>query len=1359
MKNTLNLKGNRMKKTLRTSAYIFLTFIILTQNICFGNDYSKGILNRDKVYETSKTITNNAYPNSDEVLIDNYMIEDYNPDGTSTVWDDTFMKVLTEKGKRSNKTQSFYYTLPYSTVELTLLEIIKPNGTVQDIDVSKQSRIMINNTQMNSNIYNPNSKILKLNIPDLQVGDIIRSVIHRKQVKARMPNTWSDYSILESTSPIKHLTLEIISPNELPLKKINLLDELKETVSYTSTANNKTTTHKWEVKDVPRMFPEPKMPPLSSVVQRLLVSTVADWQTISRWYWDLCLPHINATTPAMKEKVSELIKGKNKDMEKVEAIYYYVSQKIRYMGITTEKDAPGYEPHDVNITFENKYGVCRDKAALLVAMLKLAGFKSYPVLVKVGPKMDKEVPMINFNHAIACVELIPGQYTLMDPTDENSKQLLPPYLCDQSYLVAKPNGDTLQTTPIIPADKNLMQINTTGKLDSITGKLTASVQLNFDGINDNAYRGFFAGLTPDDRQRFFEKVVRKILPTAKVITLEISPQNMHDTSKPLFVNIEYEAENILIRENKTAMLPLPWFGKTIGIINYVISDAGLEKRKYPLKTSTTCGYKETLNIKFKNGKVKFDSIPNYTDVNTETITYKQKLNHINNTLKGTSKFLLKVVEFSPKQYLVFKDILEDLEQNQKKMPILSFGVQQTDVSDTISKVDARILETKTEIILKDQNSWTENYYTKMKILSYPGKKKYSEIKFPYNPVWESVKINKAVVIGKNGEKKEISKEEMNIMDASWTGSAPRYPSEKLLVLNLPGVEIGSIIELHVTTQIKDRPFFSDIKSFRKINPVKKASYKISVPKDIILKIARKNLNGIIEKKTELSNYITYEWSTKNQKALKKESSLPPAWTFLPTVIVSTGYWKKYSGQLNRKFIEAAEIQPEINALAKKLTDGQNSIEDKISAIRDYTAKNIRQAGPAFTELPLTAISSAAKTLSDSYGNNLDRAIVLYSMLKAANLNPEFVLASSFPAIIKQITEPLLKTPQLDCFNEVLIALKIEKDNTIYLNDTNEYSVLGATMNEYNLGLNLNNAAPLTIKPLKNRSDKISFDFQIKLDNTGDATMDITKKYYGNYFGLFNKKFSELRPEQRDRYYQSAVANISQSAEPISKLVTDFENYPGTEKFSVKVSNYSIVNNNFYYFNIPLRLNNIFNLGKDNRFYPYYQDERTNLHYNINVQLPESFNKPIIIPQEKCFSLPKDSGKIDLLPIFERGKSRAQRAEGKEESNQWAVISNQAEESGKSKEVISGQVVGGQEEKTKGKELRAKGKEGSSQLAVSCKRKENNTTKSGNKEQYQWNERIDINIQPSIFNPEQYNEILKIDKKISSPSIRTILLAK
>jgi len=137
----------------------------------------------------------------------------------------------------------------------------------------------------------------------------------------------------------------------------------------------------------------------------------------------------------MKQAVEELTAGATNDTEKIKALFYFVSNKIRYMGITPEKDRPGFEPHDVSITFDKRYGVCRDKAALLVSMLRLAGFEAYPILINVGTRMDPQVPDPFFNHAIVAAELQDGLQVLMDPTDENTRELLPAYDRNQSYLV------------------------------------------------------------------------------------------------------------------------------------------------------------------------------------------------------------------------------------------------------------------------------------------------------------------------------------------------------------------------------------------------------------------------------------------------------------------------------------------------------------------------------------------------------------------------------------------------------------------------------------------------------------------------------------------------------------------------------------------------------------------------------------------------------------------------------------------------------------------------------------------------------------------------------------------------------------
>ncbi|MCX7591887.1 MAG: DUF3857 domain-containing protein, partial [Kiritimatiellae bacterium] len=314
------------------------------------------LLDRVAVTKAAAEVTLEAYPDAEEVVVASYTRIRYRADGTSEQWDDEYVKVLTEKGKREKRTVALHFTLPYETVEVPLLEVIKPDGSVFGVDVKANSRVMVDPSQMAANIYNPNQKILKVSVPSLEIGDMLHMVSRHVVVKPRVPNTWSDYTLFEYTCPIKHLIYEIEGPKNLPLQKIVLRDEIPGTVTFSREDREDGYRYRWEVRNVPRMFEEPNMPPLYAVVQRLLVSTVPDWRDISRWYWNLCKPHLEAITPAMKEKVAELVTGETTVTGRVWRIFQFVSQQVRYMGITTETEAPGYEPHDVRITFENRYG-------------------------------------------------------------------------------------------------------------------------------------------------------------------------------------------------------------------------------------------------------------------------------------------------------------------------------------------------------------------------------------------------------------------------------------------------------------------------------------------------------------------------------------------------------------------------------------------------------------------------------------------------------------------------------------------------------------------------------------------------------------------------------------------------------------------------------------------------------------------------------------------------------------------------------------------------------------------------------------------------------------------------------------------
>ena len=95
----------------------------------------------------------------------------------------------------------------------------------------------------------------------------------------------------------------------------------------------------------------------------------------------------------------------------------------------------------------------------------------------------------------------------------------------------------------------------------------------------------------------------------------------------------------------------------------------------------------------------------------------------------------------------------------------------------------------------------------------------SEIKLAYNPAWQRIELARATVTLPDGTVKTIAPEEINLMDAGWVASAPRYPAEKILVANLPGVEIGSILDYEIVSTVFGKPFFSIYQAFNGHEPI------------------------------------------------------------------------------------------------------------------------------------------------------------------------------------------------------------------------------------------------------------------------------------------------------------------------------------------------------------------------------------------------------------------------------------------------------------------------------------------------------------------------------------------------------------
>ena len=1178
---------------------------------------AKEFLETGQITAQAAAATAEKYPDSDDVLIDDVIEVEYRPDGTSETWDDTAIRILTEKGKRANRTLTLHFNTSYGTNYFTKVEIIKPDGSVQPVDIAANSKVMVDPGQMSANIYNPNSKILNLSVPGLEVGDTLRYIAHNVKTKTVVPDTWSDYQVFEGTTPLEKMTYRVIAPVTLPLRKIALKDEIPGTVTFEKTldAEGDQIIYTWTVRDVPRMFDEPNMPIRYTVVQRLLVSTMETWEELSSWYWDLCEPRME-TSPDMDAMAQELVAGCTNTLEKVKAVFNFVSQDIRYMGITPEEEAPGYEPHDVTITFENRYGVCRDKAALLVAMLRLVDIEAFPVIIMAGPKKDEEVPQPFFNHAVTAALGDDGEYILMDSTDENTKDIFPSYLQDMSYLVARPDGETLLTSPIIPAEDNLLRIATEGTLDA-SGSLKARSTLTFEGVNDTIYRGYFSKIKPEERRRFFEGHLKKTAPTAELQSLLIHPAELRDTTQPLVIDIDYTADRLLIEGTENKMLNLPRLAGSLGYANFLLGQTGLEKRKYPLYTRMTAGIRSTLALRLPEslGTV---TLPHYRDIDTEPLTWNMQVVQDGATLSMTNTFLLNTVEFSPGEYLTLKQNLKEIEYNLRKKLIIDAPGRAPE-----EESDVRILEQQIDVVLEDADTWTETQQSKIRILTYAGKKGNSEIKIPYNVDWQDIELTRATVTLPDGTVKEIVEDEINLMDTPWVATAPRYPSERILVANLPGVEIGSILDYEIVSRVDGKPFFSTIQTFNAHDPIDRKSFRLTAPESLELKIRN---TGVAETQTVSEGAITYTWTATNQPAVKHEEALPAWWTFNPAVIISAGDWNTYGNAVHDYLLAAAENQPETEALAKQLTAGLDSKSEKAIALRDWVAENLRPAGPSLISLPLSAITAADQTLNDRYGNNPDRMVVLYTLLKAAEFSPRFILSGAL-SLVPEAAEPLIDVPVRDAFDAVLIKVDIDGE-TVYLNGSSQYAQLGTSSYNHRAMLDLSDGSTASIHVADGKEDRAHTRYELSIDSAGEAGLTGTSLMQGTAFEKFHNLYAEMTPENRRRHYLEMVSGISQSARAASDLITDYTGYPGRLEYSVHAPRYAVQDGDYLYFTVPGGFTDLIKYRSNERTLPLSWEGYVDVLTEYNIVLPDGY-EPVILPKSFSWQAPQGAGLVEV----------------------------------------------------------------------------------------------------------------------------------
>ena len=188
-------------------------------------------------------------------------------------------------------------------------------------------------------------------------------------------------------------------------------------------------------------------------------------------------------SPEIRALADEITQGISDPKEQARAIYNWVATEIRYVGIYLGNG--GIIPNDADEILRNRYGDCKDKSTLLVALLTAKGIEAESAMVNAGhaytlPKVGAVSPI---NHVIT---YLPRWDMYVDSTDRYASFGVLSYdTSDKPTVLGK--SERYHRTPKSSAQKNRVFSQVAMSI-SANGEISGAATISATGSSSQRIR-------------------------------------------------------------------------------------------------------------------------------------------------------------------------------------------------------------------------------------------------------------------------------------------------------------------------------------------------------------------------------------------------------------------------------------------------------------------------------------------------------------------------------------------------------------------------------------------------------------------------------------------------------------------------------------------------------------------------------------------------------------------------------------------------------------------------------------------------------------------------------------------------------
>lgn len=418
----------------------------------------------------------------------------------------------------------------------------------------------------------------------------------------------------------------------------------------------------WIMKDIPPMPTELLGAGYTDSSLWIDVSTIKSWSEIVDWYEDLSRPRC-IPDGVVRAKALELTKDATTEQDKIQALQGFVAREVQYQSSPFRLSA--YVPTEGKKVINERYGDCKDKAALLTSMLAAIGIKCEMVLL--SPRshgLTPYLPSPRFNHAIARVETAQGPLWVDATADQLAFGSLPPQDQQVPALIIADHTSDLTVTPLLPADKDISAAVSTASL-SDDGSLKGSYDWTLSGSQAWETRSVVSRVPESKQDELKQELAQYLIKDAQVDSGSWEQLAMPDS--PLRFHFQYHVSHDGTAAGTFLLATLPWASVEDSQQVALLQKPG---RTEDLDAISSRGHsKDTLLLTLPAGYLPQDlpaTIQRQSPFGEYTITYKMQ----GTTLTATRDILLTATRVDAKDVPDYAAFLMSLVQETERKLVL-----------------------------------------------------------------------------------------------------------------------------------------------------------------------------------------------------------------------------------------------------------------------------------------------------------------------------------------------------------------------------------------------------------------------------------------------------------------------------------------------------------------------------------------------------------------------------------------------------------------------------------------------------------------------------------------------------------------